>query len=151
MMFRWLREREERRQKAYFARAHLIDGLVCRYYDGDPPNDEFPEPVWGPDVELIEFDGDQFKGADVVRRRLSARAEWAHAKWGRGGSWTIEPIGRFHVIATRAPESSPRQERQPRCILINVREGKIVRIREFQDAEVAHRSLREAGIYTALP
>jgi hypothetical protein len=151
MLFRWLREREERRQNAYLARARFVDGLVWRYYDGDPPNSKLPEPGWGPDVELVEFGGDRFTGADVVRRRLLARAGWAHARWGRGGSWTIQPIGKFHVIATRAPVSSPEQERQPQCVLVDAREGKIVRIREFQDAEEAHRSLREAGVYTPPP
>jgi hypothetical protein len=81
-------------------------------HDGDRSNDEFPEPDWSPNVELVEFDGDCFRGSDVVSKRLSGRAQWARARFGRGSSWTIQPVGKHHVIATRAsewPEPEPPQ------------------------------------------
>jgi hypothetical protein len=145
-VFGWLRRREERRLSEYQARAGLVSGLVSRYYDGDPI-DEYPEPEWSSDVELVEFDGESFQGSEAVVKRLSDRAEWAKARFGGRGSWTIQPIGKFHVVATRASQW-PEPERDPRCLLVYTHTQKIARIRELQDADAAHRALRENGVWT---
>jgi hypothetical protein len=143
----WLQRREERRLSEYQARATLVAGFVHRYYDGDLPDDESPEPGWSPDVELVEFDGECFRGSDPVETRLSDRAEWARARFARGSSWTVQPVGKFHVIATRASEW-PKPERHPRCLLVDAREHKLGRIREFPDADAAHEALRQGGVWT---
>jgi hypothetical protein len=122
-VFGWLRRRDERRLSEYRERANLVTGLVSRYYDGDLI-DDYPEPAWRADVELLEFDGEFFRGQSAVKQRLSERAESTQARFGGGGSWTIQPVGKFHVIATRALTANSAEDREPRCVLVDARAHK---------------------------
>jgi hypothetical protein len=134
--------------REYQERAALVSGLVSRYYDGHPI-DEDPEPSWSPDVDLLEFDGESFHGHEAVKERLSKRADWARARFKQGGSWTIQPVGKFHVIATRSVTVNlADDDRQPRCVLVDARAHEVGRIREFEDAAAAHQALRDSGVWT---
>jgi hypothetical protein len=140
-----LNKRREQALAAFRSKSLLAGGLVWCFYDGEPPNAEYREPRLAAEVELVEFDGATFAGSEVVRPRLAARGQWARQAQGGPSSWHIEPVGKFHFLASRALEGRwpPERERQPACILVGIRDGQISRIREFPSHETAKEALRD--------
>jgi hypothetical protein len=127
------------------SRSLLAGGLVRCFYDGERPSGECREPPLTTEVELVEFDGASYTGSEVVRPRLAARGEWARTAQGGPSSWHIEPVGKFHFLASRTQEGRwpPERDRQPACVLVGIRDGQISRIREFPSHEAAQAALRD--------
>jgi hypothetical protein len=124
----------------------LAGGLIWCFYEGDRPNREYREPTLSAEVELVEYDGASYAGSKVVRQRLATRGEWARTTQGGPSSWHIEPMGKFHFLASRTLEGRwpPERERQPACVLVGIHDGQITGIREFPSHEAARDAMQHA-------